>query len=143
MGHGRSRMISDFPFQHRDAPFFELNEDEWKRAIEKYKTLATTDNIGYIPRTATANLNIGIYYYFDETILCQFERLFQLIEFKENYKNHQIEVLVDNTRTHTVKPYSLQHFGKIIGTRCPIEQIEYVDDHGSRGARLLLQRRTK
>ena len=65
-------------------------------------------------------------------ILCQVERLFQLIEFKENYKNHQIEVLVDNARTHTAKSYSLQDFGKNIGIRCPVEQIEYVDDHGSR-----------
>ena len=108
-------MISDFLVQHPDGPFFELNEDEWKRAIEKYGTLATTDNIDYILRTATASLNIGIDGYFDNvTILCQFERLFQLIEFKENYKNHQIEVLVDNTRTHTAKPYSLQDFAKIL-----------------------------
>ena len=105
----------------------------WERAIEKYRALATTDNVGYIPRTATASLNIGTDGYFDnETILCQFERLFQLIEFKGDYKNHQIEILVDNARTHTAKSYSLQDFGKNIGTRCPVEQIEYVDDHGSR-----------
>ena len=51
---------------------------------------------------------------------------------KKLIKNHQIEVLVDNVRTHTAKSYSLQDFGKNIGTRCPVEQIEYVDDHGSR-----------
>ena len=126
-------MVSDFLVQHPDGPFFELSENEWERAIEKYRALATTDNVGYIPRTATASLSIGTDGYFDnETILCQFERLFQLIEFKEDYKNRQIEILVDNARTHTAKSYSLQDFGKNIGTRCPVEQIEYVDDHGSR-----------
>ena len=80
-------MVSDFLVQHLDGPFFELSENEWKRAIEKYRALATTDNVGYISRTATASLNIGIDDYFDnETILCQFERLFRLIEFKETYK---------------------------------------------------------
>ncbi|CAF4508624.1 unnamed protein product, partial [Didymodactylos carnosus] len=28
------------------------------------------------------------------------------------------------------KSYSLQEFGKNIGTRCPVEQIEYVDENG-------------
>ena len=125
-------MVLVFLVQHPDGSFFELSENEWKRGIEKYRALATIDNVGYIPRTATASLNIGTDGYFDkETILCQVERLFQLIELKENYKNHQIEVLVDNARTHTAKSYSLQDFGKNIGIRCPVEQIEYVDDHGS------------
>ena len=51
-------MISDILVQLPDGPFFELNEDEWKRAIEKYRTVATTDDIGYILRTATASLII-------------------------------------------------------------------------------------
>ena len=80
----------DFLIQHPDGPFFELNEDEWQRAIEKYRTLASTDNIGYIPRTVTASLNIGIDGYFDkETILCQFERLFQLITFWPLQKDNE------------------------------------------------------
>ena len=58
-------MILDFLVQHPDGLFFELNEDEWKRAIKKYRTSATTDNIGYIPRTAMTSLNIGINAYFD------------------------------------------------------------------------------
>ena len=43
--------------------------------------------------------------YFDsDTILSQFERLFQILEFKTEYQNpvrSNIEILVDNARTHT------------------------------------------
>ena len=54
-----------------------------------------------------------------------------MIEFKQDYKGNQIEIIVDNARTHTTKSYSLEDFGKNVGTRCPIEQIEYVDENGS------------
>ena len=125
-------MVSDFLVQHPSGPFFELSEDEWKQAINKYKTLATNDDLTYLPRTATASVNIGTDGYFDnETILSQFERLFQMLQFKGNYKNHQIEIIVDNARTHTARSYSLQDFGKSIDTRCPVQQIEYVDEYGS------------
>jgi hypothetical protein len=53
-----------------------------------------------------------------------------MLEFKQDYKNNQIEIAVDNARTHTSKLYSLQEFGKNIGTRCPVKQIEYVDENG-------------
>ena len=59
-------MVLVFLVQHPDGPFFELSENEWKRGIEKYRALATTDNVGYIPRTATASLNIGTDGYFDK-----------------------------------------------------------------------------
>ena len=53
-----------------------------------------------------------------------------MLEFKQEYKDHRIEIIVDNARTHTTKSYSLQDFGKNIGTRCPVEQIEYIDENG-------------
>jgi hypothetical protein len=53
--------------------------------------------------------------------------LFQLLEFKEQYKGHTIECVVDNARTHTAKTHSLFDFGKSIGTRCPVDKIEYTD----------------
>jgi hypothetical protein len=34
-------MVSDFLVQHPSGPFFELNENEWKEAIRKYKPLST------------------------------------------------------------------------------------------------------
>ncbi|CAF0955980.1 unnamed protein product [Didymodactylos carnosus] len=84
-------------------------------------------------RSATASIHVGQDSYFDnETVLEQFERLFQLIEFKEDFKNHKIEIVVDNARTHTAKSHSLQDFGKRIGTRCPVDKIEYVDLQGKR-----------
>ncbi|CAF1539185.1 unnamed protein product [Didymodactylos carnosus] len=106
-------------------------ENEWKEATAKYITLSVDNDVNYIDRTATASINIGTDAYFDnDTVLGQFERLFQMLEFKQDYKHNQIEIVVDNARTHAAKSYSLQEFGKKIGTRCPIEQIEYVDENG-------------
>ena len=69
--------------------------------------------------------------YFDnETILNQFERLFQLLPFKTEYKGHDFEVIVDNARTHSAKEFNLNGFGKKIGTRCPVNSIEFIDDDG-------------
>ncbi|CAF4503702.1 unnamed protein product, partial [Didymodactylos carnosus] len=128
-GRGRSHMISDFLVQHPSGPFFELSENEWKEATAKYITLSVDSDVTYIDRTATASINIGTDAYFDnDTVLGQFERLFQMLEFKQEYKHNQIEIVVDNVRTHTAKSYSLQEFGKNIGTSGPIEQIEYVEN---------------
>ncbi len=131
-GRGRSYMISDFIVQHPTGPFFELSENEWKQAIAKYKSLSVDDDVNYVPRTVKASINIGTDAYFDnDAILSQFERLFQILESKQEYKGNQIEIIVDNARTHTTKLYSIQEFGKNIGTRCPVEQIEYVDENGA------------
>jgi glycerol-3-phosphate cytidylyltransferase-like family protein len=131
-GRGRSHMVSDFLVQHPGGPFFELSEDEWKQAGGKYKTLSADTDVDYLSRTATASINIGTDAYFDnDTILSQFERLFQMLEFKQAYKDHQIDIIVDNARTHTAKAYSLQDFGKNIGTQCKVEKIEYVDENGA------------
>jgi len=131
-GRGRSHMVSDFLVQHPSGPFFELTEDEWKQAIAKYQSLSVDGDVNYRNRTATASINIGTDAYFDnDTILEQFERLFQMLEFKQDYKGNQIEIIVDNARTHTTKAYSLLEFAKGIGHRCPIEKIEYVDENGA------------
>lgn len=125
-------MISDFLVQHPSGPFFDLNEHEWKQAVKKYKSLNTNVHLNYVERSATASINIGSDAYFNnETILGQFERLFQMLEFKEDYKHHQIDIIVDNARTHTTKAYSLQDFGKSIGTRCAVQCIEYIDEDGN------------
>lgn len=124
-------MVSDFLVQHPSGPFFELSKDEWKKATAKYKSLCADSDVNYVSRTATASINIGTDAYFDnDTILEQFERLFQMLEFKQDYKGDQIEIIVDNARTHTKKAYSLQEFGKNIDTRCPVEKIEYIDERG-------------
>ena len=88
---GRSHMISDFLVQHPSGSFFERSENEWKQAIEKYPSLTFSGDVNYLDRTATASINIGTDAYFDnDTILDQFERLFQMLEFKQEYKNNQI-----------------------------------------------------
>ena len=80
--------------------------------------------------TATASINVGENAYFDnETILSQFQCLFKMLEFKADYRDHEIYVLVDNARTHMARPYNLNDFGKGINSRCPIEVIEYYDDN--------------
>jgi len=122
-------MISDFLVQHPSGPFFQLNEYEWKQAVKKYKSLNTSGGLNYVERTATASINVGYDAYFDnETILNQFERLFQMLEFKQDYKQNQIDIIVDNERTHTAKAYSLQDFGKSVGTRCTVDYLEFLDD---------------
>ncbi len=54
-----------------------------------------------------------------------------MLEFKQEYKDSQTDIIVDNARTHTAKTYSLQEFGKNIGTRCSVEKIEYVDENNA------------
>ncbi|CAF1102923.1 unnamed protein product [Didymodactylos carnosus] len=125
-------MISDFLVQHPSGPFFKLSVDVWKQAVAKYKSLSDDGDVNYLRRTPTASINIGTDAYFgNDKILSQFERLFQMLEFKQEYKNNQIEIIVDNASAHTAKAYSLQDFGKNIGTRCPVKQIEYIDENGA------------
>ncbi|CAF1122713.1 unnamed protein product [Didymodactylos carnosus] len=129
---GRNHIVSDFLVQHPSGPLFKLSEDEWKQAVAKYKSLSDDGDVNHLRRTATASINIRTDAYFDnDMISSQSERLFQMLEFKQEYKNNQIEIIVDNARTHTTKAYSLQDFGKNIGTRCPVKQIEYIDENGS------------
>ena len=59
----------------------------------------------------------------------QFERLFKLIEFKRDFQNHLIEVIVDNARTHTMREYSLNDFELNPDTRCPVKTIKYFDQN--------------
>ena len=73
-------------------------------------------------------VDVGSDLYMDnELILEQFERLFQMLQFKEEYKTHTIELLVDNIRTHASKEFSVNDFGMKSGTRCPVQSIEYLD----------------
>ena len=55
-----------------------------------------------------------------------------MLELKHAYKDHQIEIIVDNPRIHTTKVYSLQDFRKDFGVQCPTEKFEYVDGNGVR-----------
>ena len=112
-GQGRSHMISDFLVCHPSGPFFSLSESEFMMASKVYPNLLNDSGIHYVQYSATAGINLGYDMYFDnETILSQFERLFQLLPFKAEYKGHDFEIIVDNARTHSAKEFSLNDFGK-------------------------------
>ena len=98
-------------------------------AVKKYSELLDDTDLRYEKYSATITAHLGVDRYFDnDIILLQFERLFKLIQFKEEYQHHKIEILVDNARTHTAKQYSINDFGKRSGTRCSISVIEYIDE---------------
>ena len=128
-GRGRSHMISDFLVMHPSGPFLTLSDAEYRNAVKQVPSLSRSDDVlNYVGNAATASINVAIDGYFDnEAILSQFERLFQLISFKEDFKGHQVEVVVDNARTHSMHEYSINEFGKGIGTKCCVDSIEYID----------------
>ena len=128
-GLGRSVMVSDFLVQHPSDPFFRLSNDEWAKAVQTFPELLDDDGLRYLKQSATVTSYLGTDPYFDNTIiLMQFERLFKMLKFKDDYHDHEIEILVDNARTHTAKPFSINDFGKGVGTRCPVPSIEYLDE---------------
>jgi hypothetical protein len=126
-------MMSDFIVQHPSGPFFQLDEKEWANAIAMYPDLLNDSDVRFEDYSATASAHLGSDSYFDNnTILNQFERLFKLLKFKIAYRGHDIEVLVDNARTHSAKDYSIHDFGKTSGTRCPVASMEYTDEMNRR-----------
>ncbi len=69
--------------------------------------------------------------YFDKNaVISQFTHLLKMLPFKEAYKNHSINILVDNSRTHSAEDYSLESSGMKSGTRCTVDQLQYVDKNG-------------
>lgn len=132
-GRGRSYMISDFLVMHQSGPFFQLSAAEYQNALLKYPELDEEDDIDYVKWSATGSICVGGDVYFDNaSILTQFERLFKLLEFKQCFRNHRIEIIVDNARTHSARSYSLSDFGKSIGTRCPVDNLEWIDNDGEK-----------
>ncbi|CAF1389676.1 unnamed protein product [Adineta ricciae] len=130
-GRGRSHMVSDFLVQNPNGPFFSLTDVEFQNAAKKFPSLSVPTGLNYLKNSATAGINVGQEGYFNnETILAQFERLFMLLLFKEAFKDHTVEIILDNAKTHSAKTYSINDFGKSIGTRCPVDSIEYIDDNG-------------
>ena len=120
-------MISDYLVMHSSGPCFTLDAIEYKQALELFPGLAF-DNI---EKSVIGLIDVGYdSYFYDCTILAQFERLFKLIQFKKVLKNHTIEIILDNAKKRAVKAYSLFNFGKFIDIRCPTGTIHYIDQHG-------------
>ena len=83
--------------------------------------------------SATVIAHLGVNPYFDNIIiLLQSERWCKLLNFKEEDKNHNIEVLVDTARINTGKRFSVNDLGRGIGTSCPVSSIEYIDELNNR-----------
>ncbi len=132
-GRGRSIMTSDFLIAHPSGSTFSLSEEEWKNATEKYPSLLDDHGINYEPRTCIGSIVPGREGYFDsEAILNQFERLFQMLQFKKAYHYPvpcDIEVIVDNARTHTAQTLNINDYRLNIGKSCPLEYIVWKDDN--------------
>ena len=130
-GRGKSSMLPDFMVMHQSGPFFRLRPAEYDKALEKYPELDEEQDVDYIERSASVSMNVGSDAYFDNsTILIQFERFFKLLQFKECFKNHKIQIIVDNALTHSARAYNVFDFGKGISTRCPVDQLQWMDDKG-------------
>lgn len=129
-GRGRSIMVSAFLAQHQSTDLFELTDEEMLEAKKAYPDLKNEDKIlNFYENSANSWIHPGKDVYFDnKTILRQFERLFQMLKFKKDFQNHDIEVIVDHATTHTTKTYDLNCMGMSPGTKCPYDTIEWIEN---------------
>jgi hypothetical protein len=138
-GNGRSLMLSYFMVQHESGDIFFLDEEEWKEAVAAYPELDDDDEnkaksdkpefLNFLPRSANAWIEPGKDSYFNNCIILhQFERLFKLTKFKKAFKENKIEILVENTRTHSAKVYDVNLFNKKPSTNCIYKSIELVEE---------------
>jgi hypothetical protein len=126
-------MCSDFLVCHPSSPFFSLDDEEWAKAVKKHPELEDDTGINYIAQSASASIALGTDNYFtNDCILSQFQRLFKMLPFKKAFKGHRVELLVDNATTHSTREYSINDFGRGIGTRCPVKTIEWFDSAGKK-----------
>ena len=52
-----------------------------------------------------------------------------MLQFKKDYDKHDIEILVDNTSTHTTKEFNLYDFDKSIRIACLVKVIDCTDEN--------------
>ena len=128
-------MISEFFVSHPDNPFPQFSCEEWKTVVSQHPELMEETDIDYIERSASGSIQVGYDRSFDNNgIVSQFTRLFKMLPFKKAYANHSIHVVADNAKTHIAKEFSSDEFGMKPGTRCPVDQIQYIDEHGQQKA---------
>ena len=128
-------MISEFLTLRPDNPFFQFSHEEWKVAVSQCPELMKETDIDYIERSASGSIQVGYDRYFDSNaIVRQSTRFFKMLQFKKAYAIHSIHVVVDNTKTYSEKEFSLDEFGMRPETRCPGNQIQYIDDYGQQKA---------
>ena len=89
-----------------------MDENEYKRHVDKYPDLEAPSDIEYIEETATVSVLVDHDAYFDSpTALEQFKRTFKMLKYQVQLKANAIEFIVDNARTYTAKSHSANDFG--------------------------------
>ncbi len=124
-GRGRSIMVSAFLLGGTEDIFC-LNEEERPECVKANPGFEKPDEfLNYYPFSANAWIEQKKDNYFDnQQIQKQFERLFIMLKYKRSFENHQIEVIVDNARTHTAKKYDPNSFNQKPGTNCIHDRLE-------------------
>ena len=123
-------MVSDFLVIHPSGPFFSLSPKEMDECIAKYPNIEKFDGVNYVNKTCNRRIQPGHDNYFNsETILCELERLFQMLEFKSEFIHpvrHTIEIVVDNARTHTAQLVNINDFRLHPNGHCPCKTLEFM-----------------
>ncbi|CAF1939982.1 unnamed protein product [Rotaria magnacalcarata] len=126
-------MCSDLLVMHPSGPFFSLTDKEYSEALKKYPHLNDDCDINYEKNSVSAAINVGGDNYFDnQDILSQFKCLFQLLPFKNEYKNHNFVCLLDNTITNTAADMHINDFRMRPRTRSPVDNIDYIDENNKK-----------
>ena len=115
-GRGVSRMISDFIVAHPDMTCFELTEDEWGEAIKESPEL---NNPMYLKKTATRIIEPTKDNYFtNDSILNQFQHLILCLKYSKIFQNcnYRVDILVDNSTTHTKALVDVSMFNKSVNS---------------------------
>ena len=109
--------------------FFNLSQEEFDEAEQNFPELEDDNGfVNYLPRSANAWIEPKKDMYFDnDLVLKQFKRLFILLRFKRSFLNYQIEVIVDNARTHSAKIYDVKMFNKFPVTYCIYDEIKWTE----------------
>jgi hypothetical protein len=102
--------------------------------VKQFPELALPSDIDHRACSVTTSVSLERdSYWVNATILGQFERSFKLIKFKTECKNVEIQLIVDNARTHSAKSHSITDFARPIGKQYPVEKIDSIfDSQGSK-----------
>lgn len=131
---GRNLMFSGFIVAHENCVFFKLSDEEFKKASDKYPSLLKP-TLKYVENSCDGSMNPGASqdgYFDNDSVLSQFERLFQMVEFKTEFNfpvKHDIEIVVDNARTHTAQAININEFRLHPGGNCPVNTIRWKDEN--------------
>ena len=122
-------MVSDFIVNDRRDPFVRLNEDEFREALQNHLDLIkTTDLFSWINlqhqsllQEKTTNLIIN-QSWINLKDFIKYSKRFQEI-------NYRVDILVDNTTTHTKRHLDVNIFAKSPNKSCPVNELKWKDEN--------------